>query len=245
VFKTPRLLDILPNPSPKRASMLAYITQPYPGAQSGNLFWYDLSTKKAGQIDPENEYTCMAFSHDGDTVLMCTRSGEAMYYDLTSQMRPTPTRRAPPIELPQPEDDAWWSNSPPRKFPNDSYPSSPLDRRMEPTRHLQSPHSTVSPPAQHSTSNSLNSPPLPSNPSATSTFVRGSGSKPSTTGNPTFKTSSCVPQPREVILGYSVARTTLSPKYDGEIGLAQTKIDGRRYRMIWNGMWKRLWQLCN
>jgi hypothetical protein len=138
-------MDILPNPSPRHPNMLAYITPAYSGSPSGPLFWYDLTTQKAEQVDPnQNEYTCMTFSHDGDTLLMCTRAGEALYYDLSGPGKFTPIRRPLPTDLPQLEGDSWWSMSPSTPT-NRSYPRSSLDRCMESTRHIQSTHPPLRP----------------------------------------------------------------------------------------------------
>jgi hypothetical protein len=90
--------------------MFAYIAQTFAGSPTGHVFWYDISTQKATQIDSSNQYTCLTFSQDGDTILMCTRAGEAIYYDTSNPEKATLIRPSP-LQLPQPEGDSWWSMS--------------------------------------------------------------------------------------------------------------------------------------
>jgi hypothetical protein len=40
--------------------------------------------------------------------MACTRSGEALYYNL-AELGKAPTRRPSPVELPEAEGDTWWS----------------------------------------------------------------------------------------------------------------------------------------
>jgi hypothetical protein len=40
--------------------------------------------------------------------MACTKTGNALYFNLTEREK-TPTRLPPPLELPQLEDNTWWS----------------------------------------------------------------------------------------------------------------------------------------
>lgn len=48
----------------------------------------------------------MAFSHDGDVLMACTKLGEVLYYNTRDLLKP-PIRRPPPTELAQSEGDCW------------------------------------------------------------------------------------------------------------------------------------------
>jgi hypothetical protein len=43
--------------------------------------------------------------------MICTKSGEALYYDITNLEDSIVVRRQAPIDLLPHEDDSWWSNS--------------------------------------------------------------------------------------------------------------------------------------
>lgn len=105
---TPPILDVVPNPSPKRANHLAYISRSFSDSPYGNLFLFDISTQQSQQLDSQREYTCLTFSHEGDILMACTRSGEALYYNL-EELGKAPIRRPSPVELPEIDGDAWWS----------------------------------------------------------------------------------------------------------------------------------------
>jgi hypothetical protein len=67
--------------------------------------------------------------------MACTRSGEALYYNL-SELGKAPIRRPSPIGLPEPEGETWWSIHLTCKHLMSSYTRSSLDRYMESTRHI-------------------------------------------------------------------------------------------------------------
>ena len=104
----PPVLDIVPNPSPQDAHHLAYILRTFADSPYGNLFLFDISSQKSQQLDSQREYTCLTFSHEGDILMACTRSGEALYYNL-AELGKAPIRRPSPIGLPEPEGETWWS----------------------------------------------------------------------------------------------------------------------------------------
>lgn len=87
---------------------MAYITRTYADSPFGNLFLFDISTQKSERIDSQAEHTCLTFSHDGDILMACTRTGEAFYYSITDFGK-VPIRRPSPVDLPQLEGDSWWS----------------------------------------------------------------------------------------------------------------------------------------
>ena len=107
------LIDIVPNPSPQHSTNFAYISRAFADSPYGKLFLFDISIQKAQQLDSQREFTCLTFSHDGDILMGCTRSGEALYYN-TAELGKPPIRRPAPIGLPQPEGDTWWSIPPVR-----------------------------------------------------------------------------------------------------------------------------------
>ena len=43
--------------------------------------------------------------------MACSRTGEAVYFNLVNQ-EVLPIRRPPPSDLPEPEGDSWWSTHP-------------------------------------------------------------------------------------------------------------------------------------
>ena len=107
-FSTPAIIDIIPNPSSQHTGQLAYITRTVADSPCGNLFLFDVSTKKSRQIDSQREYTCLTFSPEGDILMACTRVGEALYYEIGDFGR-APISRQSPIDLPQLEGDTPWS----------------------------------------------------------------------------------------------------------------------------------------
>lgn len=110
-FPASPLIDILPNPSPQHSHLVAYIARTYTESPYGKIFLYDMSTQKAEEVDKYHESTCMTFSQDGETLMICTKSGEALYYDITNMRNSVPVRRQPPVDVPEPEGDSWWSNA--------------------------------------------------------------------------------------------------------------------------------------
>ena len=106
------MIDILPNPSLQHGHLLAYIARSYEESPHGKVYLYDMSTQKAEEVDRNHESTCMTFSDDGEILMICTKSGEALYYDVTDLTNSVPVRRQPPVDLPQPEDDSWWGMAP-------------------------------------------------------------------------------------------------------------------------------------
>ena len=110
------LIDILPSPSPQHSHLIAYIARTYEGSPYGKVFLYDMDTQKEEELDKDYECTCMTFSHDGETLMICTKSGEALYYDITNLKNSVPVRRQPPVDLPEPEGDTWWSTIPVANF---------------------------------------------------------------------------------------------------------------------------------
>src|ERR1700724_1605989 len=110
-FPTPPLIDILPNPSLRHGDLLAYIAPSFPDSPYGNVFLYDMSKQQGVEVDQSHESSCMTFSDDGEILMICTKSGEALYYDITNLEDSILVRRQAPIDLPPPEDDSWWSNS--------------------------------------------------------------------------------------------------------------------------------------
>lgn len=63
------------------------------------------------EVDQSHESSCMTFSEDGEILMICTKSGEALYYDITNLGNCIPIRRRSPLDLPPPDDDSWWSIS--------------------------------------------------------------------------------------------------------------------------------------
>lgn len=104
------MIDILPNPSPQHASQIAYITRAFTDSPYGDLVVYDIFTQRAHDLEPKSQCTCMTFSSDGQILLACTKSGEALYYNFSID-KAAPLYLLSPIELPKPEDEAWWSIS--------------------------------------------------------------------------------------------------------------------------------------
>ena len=106
------LLNLLPNPSPLQSNLVALIErtteEDTPNVPFGTLFLYDISTRKRKDLLPGKQFTCMTFSNDGETLMACSRTGEAVYFNLVNQEVP-PIRRPPPSDLPEPEGDSWWS----------------------------------------------------------------------------------------------------------------------------------------
>ena len=117
-FATNPVIDIISNA--RNGSQLAYIARTFTDSPYGALFLYDISTQKSEQLDPSIEFTCLTYSHDGETLLACTKSGEALYYNLKDHGK-APLRRPPPTDLPETDDDSWWSMSPLQSFLTSSY----------------------------------------------------------------------------------------------------------------------------
>lgn len=59
--------------------------------------------------------------------MVCTRNGEALYYNVKDLGQDVPFRRPAPVDLPEPEGDATWSESLTFIFLIYSYSRSALD----------------------------------------------------------------------------------------------------------------------
>jgi hypothetical protein len=106
--QAPTILNIITNPSALRSTQVAYIAREHPKSPFGPLYLYDTETQQAKRLDPQREFACLTYSHDGDILMAGSRSGEAMYYDL-DHPNAAPTRRPPPTDLPELEGESWWS----------------------------------------------------------------------------------------------------------------------------------------